>query len=740
MLTRLTRLINVSIAVLALLLLTAAYWYAFRPLPKTSGKIQAPVHSAATIKRDARGVPHIEAASWQDAIFLEGYVTAQDRLWQMDGFRRFSAGNLSEVFGPSTIPADVRARRLRVRAIAEETAHRLSPEERALLEQYARGVNYYIDRHKGNYALEFSLPGRAYDPRHWTPVDSILVELMLFRDLTDGSRFEFDKGWLLAHSNMAKGRVLFPPVQGAMVSAGSNAWAVSGARTADGKPMLANDTHLAYSIPDIWYLADLKAPGLHVSGATVPGLPGIIIGHNEQIAWGMTNLEADCVDLYREQMDVRNGHYLFKGEVLQARMDKEVIPVKGAKPVTVNVWITRHGPIAIEDRGIIFSARWSAADGSGFPIFAVDRAQNWEQFRSALSGYWGPAQNFVYADRAGNIGYQAAGKVPVRRNFSGDVPLDGTSGRFEWDGYIPYEQMPMLYNPRSGMIATANQNPFPPDYPYFVDGNFADKYRILQIRALLTRKSKLTVEDNLAVEKDVYSAYDSFLARQVLKALAKHPSSDSSVVQAVPILQAWNGQMDKDAAAPLITQLIDRQVANALVASVLQPGIGTAHPAIRPRPQVIEDLLRVQPKGWVPNNDWDDWLIGQMRSALQEGRRLEGGRLSKWRWGRTSAWKFEHPVGKHLPLVSSFFDIGPIEMSGSDTTVKQTTPTLGPSERMVVDLGSLDNSRMNLRVGESGNVASGHYKDEWPAYYVGRSFPMEFEHVNAEDVLQVKPQ
>ena len=734
------RFINVSIAVLALLAAFAVYWYAIRPLPKTAGEIEAPVHGAATIRRDARGVPHIEAASWQDAIFLEGYVTAQDRLWQMDGFRRFSAGDLSEVFGPGSLAADIRARRMRIRAIAESIVPKLSAEEREVVKQYSRGVNYYIDRHKGDYPLEFSLPGHGYTPRHWTPTDSVLVELMMFRNLTDDSKLEFDKGWLLAHADPVKGRLLFPPVRGGLVSPGSNAWAISGAHTADGKPMLANDTHLAYSIPDIWYLADLKAPGLHVSGATVPGLPGIIIGHNEQIAWGMTNLEADFMDLYREKIDGHTGQYESQGTVRQARLDKQVIPVRGGKPVTLNIWVTEHGPVVIEEGRIAFSMRWTAAEGAGFPIFAVDRAQNWEQFRKALTSYWGPAQNFVYADRQGNIGYQAAGKVPIRRGFSGDVPLDGASGKFEWDGYIPYEQMPVLYNPPSGLIATANQDPFPPNYPYFVNGDFADRYRVQQIRALLTAKQKLTVQDNLAVEKDVYSAYDRFLAQQTVRAFQRHPNSDPALREAVPILQSWNGQMDKDKAAPFVTQLLDLQLASALVASVIQPGIGAARPAIRPRPQRIQELLQLRPKGWAPNNDWDDWLIGQARAALQEGRRVQGGRIAHWRWGQALSWKFEHPVGKQLPLVSSFFDIGPVAMSGSSTTVKQTTATLGPSERMVVDWGNLDGSVMNLRVGESGNVASNHYKDEWPAYYVGRSFPMEFERVQAKDVLRVKPE
>jgi penicillin amidase len=342
----------------------------------------------------------------------------------------------------------------------------------------------------------------------------------------------------------------------------------------------------------------------------------------------------------------------------------------------------------------------------------------------------------VYADRAGNIGYQAAGRVPIRRNFDGDVPLDGASGHFEWDGYIPFDQMPSLYNPASGIVATANQNPFPAQYPYHVDGSFADEYRIRQIRALLSVKSRLNVDDMLAVQKDVYSAYDHFLAQAVIQAFDKQGSKDDLVREAVDVLRRWNGQMDKDQAAPVMTELLHNELGKGLAAELSQ-NVGT--PSIRPRPQVIETFLHQRPPGWAPKDDWDKLLLDSFSSALEEGRRRQGTPVAKWRWGHLLQWKFEHPVGKQIPLADRFFDIGPIAMSGAGTTVKQTTATLGPSERMVVDLGDLDKSVQNLIAGESGLVASGHYKDQWPAYYVGKSFPMEFEHVDAKDTLRVKP-
>lgn len=739
MLTRAVRIINVSIAVLVVLIAVAVYWYAVRPLPRTSGEITAPIRANATIKRDAQGVPHIEAASWQDAIFLQGYVTAQDRLWQMDTLRRFGEGELAEVFGPAALAQDERTRRMRIGEIAATNAERLRPEERAVFVEYAKGVNYFIDTHRGNYSLEFSLPGREYAPKPWTLTDSMAIALVMFRTLSDQSGGDLDRGTLLsASADPKKFHVLFPAVEGQFASPGSNAWAVSGAHTADGKPMAANDPHLEYGIPGTWHLVHLKAPGLNVSGAALPGVPTVITGHDEQIAWGVTNLESDVMDLYAERMDEKTGRYVYQGAIQQAQLDRQFIGVMGKKAVEVDTWVTRHGPVIFHQNGHDYSVRWSATDGFGSPFLDVDRAQNWQQFRAALATFWGPGQNFVYADRAGNIGYQATGATPIRGNFDSNVPLDGPSGNFEWNGYVPFTQLPSFYNPANGMVTTANQNPFPADFPYRMNGHYDDAYRVNQIRARLRAKPRLTVTDMLAIQKDVYSAYDHFLARQTVAAYGKKGSKDEFVRDSIPVLRSWDGQMDKDKAAPMMMEFLSEGLRRSLVRLDLQPGRQNTPLNVLPQREVVQSLLASRPGGWVANNDWDAWLLSNFSAALQQGRQRQGSRITNWRWGRLLQWTLAHPVGKELPFVSGYFDIGPIPMSGSGTTVKQTTPTLGPSERMVVDLGDLDKSVQNLPTGESGFVASGHYKDEWAAYYVGKSFPMEFNNVQAKNVLRVR--
>ncbi len=757
MLSLAVRIINIGIALIVVLIGFAVYWYAVRPLPKTAGEITAPIGSRALVERDARGVPHIEAASWQDAIFLQGFVTAQDRLWQMDALRRYAAGELAEVFGPSALREDQQARRMQFRAIAEADATQLTAEERTLFSAYARGVNYFIETHRGDYQLEFSLPGHTYAPRSWSVVDSILVGLLMYRDLTESAGLDLERAEILSTSlNRAKFNLLFPSTQGGYVNPGSNAWAVSGSRTADGKPILANDPHLAYGIPSTWHLVHLTAPGLNVTGCALPGLPGVILGHNDRIAWGVTNLQSDVQDIYVEQMDARSGRYLYRGQLEQARLDSQMVPVHGAKPVRLDTWVTRHGPVIAAAPGKGYSLRWIAADGFRYSFWAIDRAQDWSQFRQVLSAFWGPGQNFLYADREGNIGYQAAGRLPIRRGFNGDVPLDGASGKFEWDGYIPFAQMPTAYNPPSGILASANQDPFPAGYSYSVGGGYADPYRVRQIRALLSAKQKLDVEDMLAIQKDVYSAYDFFLAQQILSAISARGNPDAALREVKTILSHWNGQMDKSQAAPVIIELFSNQLGQSLAGSMMAPSVPSSHPIpskarksyrivmqtaprIFPRPYMIETLLRKRPAGWLSGEDWNSWLLANLIAALEQGRHLQGSPVSNWRWGRVLAWKVMHPVGKQLPFVDRFFDIGPVEMSGSGTTVKQTTTTLGPSERMVVDLGDLDKSVQNLPTGESGHVASAHYKDQWMAYYAGRSYPMEFRSVDAKEILRVKP-
>jgi penicillin amidase len=739
-LKRAVRYLNIVFLVLAIAAAGAIYWYAWRPLPQTSGTLRAPLSARATVVRDALGVPHISAATVEDALFLQGYVTAQDRLWQMDMLRRMAAGRLSEVVGPSALAMDREARWMRMDRIAQMHAAALSPADRAVFAAYARGVNYFMETHRGRLPVEFTLLG--YDPRPWRIEDSILVALRMFRDLTTTWRDKLIKSAMLEGGDPAKIDLLFSY---RALQPGSNAWVLAGSRTATGKPLLANDPHLLYSIPGIWHMVYLRAPGLNVAGVALPGVPCVILGHNGRIAWGATNLGYDVQDLYIEKLDRRTGRYFFRGQLEAAHLERELIPVKGAAPVPFEQWVTRHGPVTF-DHGRALALRWIAAEPTGFafPFLDLDRARNWSEFLAALARYPGPAQNFVYADTAGNIGYHAAGALPIRRNYDGDVPVDGSSGNYEWDGTIPFEQLPQTYNPPAGVFVTANDDPFPANYPYRVHGNFAAPFRADRIRALLAARAKWKTWDTLGVQMDIYSSFGQFLARSVVAAYDSRGVPGGEPQTAIALLRSWNGRMERGSAAAFLVTLIYDHLRQA-IAERAAPGRAAAYEgpeaagaAYMMAPAVVEMLLRTRPAGWF--SDYDQLLLRSFLDALEQGRRLQGGNLKKWEYGRSIELTLVNPVGSRLPWVGRYFNIGPVEQDGSPVTVKQTSRRLGPSMRTAADLASLDNSYMNIVTGESGQILSSHYKDQWEDYYTGRSFRMQFDTVEAKDKLVFEPE
>jgi penicillin amidase len=748
--TPLLRAINLSIAVLLVALVGAAYWLAWRPLPQTSGEIAAPIAMRATVIRDALGVPHISAASWDDAIFLQGYVTAQDRMWQMDALRRLAAGELAEVIGASALNQDQDSRRLRLSRIAEAQAKTLTAETKAVFAAYARGVNYYLETHRSQLPLEFTLLN--YHPRPWRIEDSLLAGLQMHRMLTTSWPEEIRKLHMLEKGDRQKVEFLYPARTGTEVAPGSNAWAVSGSHTASGKPILAGDPHLDWSIPSPWYLVHLKAGGdgtLDVTGASLPGIPAVILGHNRRIAWSVTNLEFDVQDLYKEPIDIKTGRFRVNDAIRQAPLEREWIGVKGQKPLQTDTWITAHGPVFLNDGGQNYSLRWIAAEMTNleFPFLALDRAGNWEEFNQALRHYSGPGQNFVYADVEGNIGYHAAGMLPNRQGCRGDVPADGATDVCRWSGTIPYDDLPQVFNPPAGIIVSANQDPFPEDYRYTVNGGFAPPYRAREIRTLLAQHEKWKPEEMLGIQKDVYSSYLHGLARQAVQAWDKHPGSNAQVRGTIETLRSWNGQMEKKSAAPMIATLLDTELRRA-AAKAAAPGVEGEY-AARLAPVVIERLLRERPADWF--KDYDELLVNSLAAAVSAGEKIGGSNVAEWDYGRWIELRLTHPVAggsaimaslRQLPLIGGYFNvgnIGPVPMSGSASSIKQTTQRLGPSMRMVIDLANLDQSEANLVTGESGHVVSKHYKDQWSAYYGGTSFPMQFDKIEAKDTLVVNP-
>ncbi|WP_321473616.1 penicillin acylase family protein [uncultured Paludibaculum sp.] len=733
--SRILRAVNALILLVVLGAIGGVFWWVWLPTPKTSGEIQAPTAKPVRIARDGLGIPHIFAENIDDAIFAQGFATAQDRLWQMDTLRRLAAGELSEIIGKPGLELDRKSRRLRMRQIAQGWMKNLPAKDRAVLAAYARGVNHYIETNRGRWSPEFALLG--YQPRPWLISDSLLCALQMHRTLSGHWEQDLLKARMLAHGDRDKVEFLFPDRIGDEPMPGSNAWAISGARTTTGKPVLANDPHLEWTLPSTWYEIQLQAPGMNVVGVSLPGVPAVVIGHNDKIAWGITALQFDNQDLYVENIDVRTGVFTYKGQSGQAHREVELIAVKGGRPVEEVIYSTIHGPIIQSEGGVQLSLRWAAATNGPFefPLLDLDRARNWTEFRAALSKLAAPNVNVMYADTDGNIGWQVVGRLPIRKGFRGDVPLNGSSGMEEWAGYIPFDQLPSYFNPKSGLLVSANQNGFPADTPYQVNGFFASTQRARQIEALLRSRPKWRPEEMLRIQTDIYASNLKYLADQAVRAVEKRGDQNEFARAGVQMLKNWNGQMNKDSAAPVLASLLFQHLRRSMADRAAPKESADYKPYIAH--SVVEKLVATRPKGWF--NDYDLWLATSLADAVEEGRRMQGRNLAKWRYGTMNQLRLIHPVANMIPFVSSFYNVGTVPMDGSGSTIKATTERLGPSMRFVADTSNWDASLMNLTVGESGHFFSWHYKDQWEHYYNGQSFPLEFGRTKAKGTLTLRP-
>lgn len=710
------------------------WWLFWRVLPQTSGEAQAPVGVAVAVVRDGEGVPHIEAASVEDAMFAQGYVTAQDRLFQMELVRRLAAGEAAEVLGPAALESDVEMRRMRMRKVAESHARTMPAGDKKWFAHYARGVNHFLRTHRDKLPVEFRL--LRYDPAPWTVTDSVLVSMQMARTLSLSMKEELLKRNMLAAGEPELVRELFPLRTGLEFQPGSNAWAVSGARTKSGKPLLAGDPHLAFSLPGIWYQVRLKAPGLDVAGVSLPGLPGVIIGHNERIAWSMTNLHFDVQDLYVEEMNPGGTLVKHLGKWVPVAREMELVRVKGAKDAQVPVAVTPHGPVVAQEGNQFLASRWMAAEAGTYqyPVIEVNQARNWEEFRKALRRFVWPAQNLIYADREGNIGFQAAGLLPVRENFDGDVPVEGGEGKYEWKGTIPFEELPWALNPAGGAVISGNQNPFPADYRYRVSGYFAPHYRANQIRDRLAKREKWDAEGFVSVQRDVYSSLGAYLAKELAR-VAKGKEAQSPLLgEANAALEKWNGQMEVDAAGAVVATLAYQHLRKAVVERAA-PGKAEGY-GLNIATAVVERLLRQRPKEWF--QDYDGLLLRAYVDALEEGSRMFGKDVRRWRYGWMMRLRMANPVLGEMMGIGRYASIGPAEMAGNGTTVQQIGGRVGPSMRMVADLGDWERSTLTTTTGQSGQPLSGRYRDRWKVYYGGGAIPWRYGKVEG-DRLVLKP-
>ncbi len=755
-----------SLTVVAVLLFATGAWMIWRSWPQVSGTIAAqPLRSPVEVIRDKWGVPHIYAQNSQDLFFAQGFVQGQERMWQLEFSRRLGSGRLSEFLGADATGLDRFTRVLGLRRVAELDWERMNGEDRAALEAYAAGINTYLNDNRSNLAVEFRMLGVAPEP--WHPVDSLVIVKLMSWVLSENASIQISRARIIskAHEEVAKqllpaysaaAPVIIPHdtddyrelLQGiksvaktlgtAGPTKGSNSWVVSGDRTATGRPLLGNDTHLDLFLPSVWYANGLHGGGYETVGYSLAGTPGVTIGHNQRVAWGLTDLVADVQDFYIEKLDNEADpqNYEVRGEWRPLRFVEERINVKGAEAVVLRVAHTNHGPLVnnwirrFKDTRPLALA-WAASESHSLieSILLLNRAGNWEEFRRALSLWNGPNINFVYSDVDGNIGYQAAGRIPVRAPIDqGIVPVPGWTGEYDWQGYVPFEGLPHLFNPSAGFVITANQKPVADDYPYQLGYEFADPFRAIRLNQILSANKQLSVEDAKLIMGDTHHLPAESLRPHLL---ATKPANDLEA-RALDELRAWNLKCDPDQVGAAIYQVWYRFLVEEMVRDELQPELTAEY---------LEHywihgplMLKLMDEG--TSSLFDDTSTPQVETRDDIARRSlsnavawlakhYGANPKGWSWGRLHTISLRHrPLGMvDIPVVSKLFNYGPVAAPGCDRfTVNATWFTwddpehpynaaAGTSQRIIMDVSDWDRSVAVNSTGQSELLFHAHRED-----------------------------
>ncbi|HEX8491502.1 MAG TPA: penicillin acylase family protein [Pyrinomonadaceae bacterium] len=733
--------------------------------------------SRVIIHRDERGIPYIEAANEADLYYAQGYVTASDRLFQMELFRRTARGELSEIFGKATLEEDKRHRTFGFAQLAEAQATLMSAKLRRALEDYARGVNAYIDSLDAkSLPPEFQI--LQLRPRPWRVADSLVTSKLFDESLSTTWRQDITRA-AFGDLPQAQRDALFPetsPLDVILVgsdnantkkaaastdksmgqhpaieaetmravaadealmkssleriglyahdNAASNNWVVSGKRTITGKPLLANDPHLPASAPSIWYMLHLSMPGLRAAGVSVAGLPGIAIGHNEHIAWGVTSLEPDTQDLYVEKFDATNPRrYQTPTGWREAEVRREEIKVRKGftsaetETVSFDVTTTRHGPIILEKDSKRYALRWTALDARANlaeSFYALNSARNWAEFQSALKDYSGPAFNMIYADTRGHIGYYGVGRFPIRKTGDGKLPYDGATDDGEWTGFIPFDALPHVYDPPSGMIVTANSRIVGHSYPHKLTVAPLAAYRARRIYNLLQAKPKLTIADFRSILADTYTISGNTFAVEFYKEIfpTARAGSDDQLLEHLRLLKEWDGRVVPESrAALLVSHLRDAFRRLILTAAV---GAERAKQYNYTNADTFVDwLITEKPSAWLPKEfkSYAELLRAAYAEARAELLKDYGADETQWTWGREALVKFPHPLAQ-VPLLGAQFQITPVPQNGGVGRLPTVNRGSAVSMRLIADTADWDRTQQGITLGISGLPSSSHWKDQ----------------------------
>lgn len=800
---KILRNVLLSVLVLLIILAGAGTWFVRRPWPQVSGSAPMPGISASVqVIRDASGVPHIYAQNERDLFMAQGYVHAQDRLWSMYFNQLTASGRLSEAVGAPGIVGDKVLRTLGLRRAAEREWAEMDPEAQELLQAYADGINAFIDTNRNRLPIEFTVLG--YEPEPWTPVDTISYGNLLSLYLAGNYRLEFLRARLIAEIGEQKTKDLLPAYDtstpfivpdeaqgytsmrtmgfagldaldellgdaGAMW--GSNNWVVSGSRTVSGKPILAGDTHMNLTMPSIWYMNGMHGGRFNSMGFTLPGVPAVVLGHNGKISWAITNLNPDVQDLYIEKLDDRNNptKYEFQGQWRDIEVIRETIKVKGQESVPLDIHLTEHGPLinkVIDDMSEAepMAFKWAMLGESRlFPaIVQINQAQNWDQFREALRSWRMPGQNFVYADVEGNIGYQMTSQVPIRASqHSGLVPVPGWTGEYEWQGYVPYEELPSMYNPPQGFIGTANNKVVSDDYPYRITEEWDPGYRAQRINDLLKANDRMDVAASQKMQGDTFSIPANNLRPYMLEI---KPQNDEEA-RAIEQLRTWDLHFEADRVAATVFQTWYWFVFQNTLRDDLNPALakdyldGQYERHGRFHITAMTQIMRDQNSPWFDDKNTpqvetrDDIIQRSLGQALAWLKENHGNDMNKWTWGEVHQVSYVSLLASTgNPVFAWLYKIEPIQARGENFTINTGTFTFqdpfsmahGASQREVIDMGDLDGMQAIQSTGQSGLVRHANRTDmleKWEnVEYIPAPFSREKVEQNAATTLTLIPE
>ena len=793
-----------TLFVLILFVLIGSYFYLRKTLPDYSGseKVNG-IKSEVEIYRDNYAIPSVYAKNDEDVYFALGYLHAQERMFQMDLTRRAGEGKLSEILGRKTIAFDKMFKTLGLNSVSEEAFKNYNGAVKQSLIAYAKGVNEYIKNNSGKLTIEFDVLG--YKPEPWKPEHSILIAKLMAWELNISWWSDIAFTHLIQKLGLEKVKEIMPdykenaptiipedienlasvPLDFIKVDRdfrkftgfvgthiGSNNWVVNGKHSNSGKPIIANDPHLSFSIPGKWYIANLHSPNLNAEGVTIPGIPGIVIGKNKDISWVVTNVMADDSDFYIEKLDSTKTKYFFNNEWHPLEVYEDTIKVKDSSDVIFEIRKNHRGPIISdihpykklfpneEQNKTVISMRWSAlsptTDIKAF--YLINRAKNWKEFNDGVKFFTSPGQNFVYGDKEGNIGYVAGVRLPKRKNNSVSFVYSGLTDEYDWEGFVPFEENPRVYNPQQGFLASANNKTIQ-NYPYHISNVWEPSSRIERITELLKKKEIHSKEDFQKYQMDFYSYYAKDIVPYILNAFKDSKIESKNLKTALEILRQWDFILNANSQVPTVYAVFYQFLLKNIFEDEMGENLFNEYIFLANVPyRTVPVLLKENKSRWFDNvktdviETRDEIIRKSLKDAIEFLEAKMNADITYWQWGKLHKLTLKHFFHGISGLLDKLFDYGPFELGGDGTTIFNTEYSLtkpyanklGPSMRYIYDFAEPDKYRIILPTGQSGHFLSEHYHDMTQKWLEGKLIEVnnneEFIKKSVVDLLKLIPQ